>query len=113
MICKMFREAGFVEKLGTGLIAILDSYEERSLVDPQLIEGENYVKCILPRLQKRKEKIEPLSKLFALSAEISLEDAQRILGVSRSTATRRLNQWIRQGIIERIGKTRSTRFRKI
>jgi ATP-dependent DNA helicase RecG len=48
-ICKAFREAGLVEKLGSGLIAILDSYEEWGLATPCLLEGENYVKCILPR----------------------------------------------------------------
>lgn len=111
-ICKIFRESGYVEKLGSGIIAIFDSYAKEGLSDPQILEGENYVKSILPRGQKKTPAEEDLlSKLFALSSEISLEDVQRTLGVSRSTASRRVNEWIREGKIERTGKTRSIRFR--
>ena len=112
-ICKIFREAGYVEKLGSGIIAIFDSYDKEGLASPQILEGENYVKSILPRGQKKEVKEEDdFSKLFASSSEISLEDVQRILGVSRATASRRMNQWIKEGKINRIGKTRAIRYRK-
>ena len=51
-ICKILRESGYVEKLGSGLITIFESYEKRNLEDPIVIEGENYIKCILPRVLK-------------------------------------------------------------
>lgn len=114
IVCKIFREAGYVEKLGTGLIAIFDSYEEENLTEPQLIEGENFIKLILPRGSKGKKRViekDELTQLFAASSEISLNDVQKILGVSRATATRKMNQWIQKGRVERIGKTRSIRFR--
>jgi len=114
IICKIFREAGYVEKLGTGLIAIFESYEENNLMSPRIVEGENYVKLILPRELKNKGEVatdDELVKLFASSPEISLDDVQKILGVSRTTATRKMNRWIKDGRVERAGKTRSTRFR--
>ncbi|NGX49425.1 MAG: hypothetical protein K940chlam5_01023, partial [Candidatus Anoxychlamydiales bacterium] len=113
MICKIFREIGYIEKLGTGLIAIIESYEKRGLSDPKIIEGENYVKIILPRVLKKKNinrEQKKLEELFALSSEISIEDVQRILGVSRQTASRKMNRFIEKGVVERIGKTRSTRY---
>ncbi len=117
MICKIFREIGYIEKLGTGLIAIFESFEKRGLLDPKIIEGENYVKCILPRIFKKKiilnKEEENLEKLFALSIEISVEDVQNILGVSRQTASRKMNKLIESGFVERVGKTRSTRYRLI
>jgi predicted HTH transcriptional regulator len=50
IICKIFREAGYIEKLGSGFITLFESYEQRGgLYPPQVIEGENFIKCILPR----------------------------------------------------------------
>lgn len=115
MICKVFREAGYVEKIGSGLITIFDSYEKRNLVDPQLIEGENYVKCILPRVKKSKKlktEVDLIFALFDIHPEVTLDQIQSLLSISRSTATRRINALIRQGKIRRVGKTRSTRFRR-
>ncbi len=114
VLCKIFRESGYVEKLGTGFISIFESYEKEGLADPQVIEGENFVKSILPRVMKiadgNKEKKE-LSKLFSISREISIEDVQNILGVSRQTASRKMNRYIKEGLVERLGKTRATRFK--
>ena len=52
LICRIFREAGYVEKMGTGLLTIFNSYEKRGLVEPQIFELNNFVKCILPRKMK-------------------------------------------------------------
>ena len=115
VICKILREAGYVEKIGSGLITILDSYEKQNLADPQLIEGENYVKCILPRVKKQKQSMndpERILKLFDIYPEITLEQIQSTLSVSRTTATRRINELISAGKVIRIGKTRSIRFRR-
>jgi len=113
-ICKIFREAGYVEKIGSGLITIFDSYEKRNLEDPQFIEGENYIKCILPRIGKQKKPrndSERILALFDIYPEITLDQIQSILSVSRTTATRRISELIDSGKVIRIGKTRSTRFR--
>lgn len=116
ILCKILREAGYVEKLGTGLIAIFESYEERGLETPRIIEGENYVKSILPRaLKKVKSDAEEteLNKLFHSTSEISVNDVQRILGVSRATASRKMSHWIQSGKVKRIGKTRSVRYQQL
>ena len=48
-IAKVFRESGYSEKLGTGFRIIFSTYKARGLPEPKIIEGENFVKCILPR----------------------------------------------------------------
>jgi predicted HTH transcriptional regulator len=111
-ICKVFREAGYVEKIGSGLIAIFDSYEKQGLADPQFIEGENDIKCILPREIKPRKLLgdtEQILALFDRHSELTLDQIQAAL--SRATASRRVNELIRQGKMIRIGQTRSTRFR--
>jgi len=114
-IYKLFREADYIEKLGTGIISIFDSYEKYGLEEPKILEGENFVKTILPRiLQKKtsKKEVNFMKELFVISSEISIEDICKILGVSRQTTSRKMNQLIKQGLVERVGKTRSTRYRK-
>jgi Fic family protein len=84
------------------------------LIEPRIIDGGSYVKLILlrePKKEEQKEKEDELSRLFASSLEILLNDVQKTLGVSRTTATRKMNQWIKEEKVERIGKTRSIRFR--
>lgn len=49
VITRVFREAGIVEKLGSGFITLFSSYRDYGLERPTVIEGMNYVKCILPR----------------------------------------------------------------
>lgn len=56
IICKVMREAGYIEKMGSGLITIFESYEKYGLDTPEIIEGENFIKCILPRTKKTESK---------------------------------------------------------
>ena len=111
----MFREAGYVEKIGSGLIAIFDAYEKQNLADPQMVEGENYIKCILPRIEKQRGAMDDdqqILALFDIHPEITVDQVQSALSISRATATRRLSRLIHHGKVIRIGKTRSTRFRR-
>ena len=116
-ICKIFREAGYVEKLGTGFITIFDSYHKHGLADPQVIQGDNFIKCILPRFEKSTQPDEPedqqILRLFDSMQEITIQDIVNQLQVSRATASRRINELIDKGLLERIGKTRSVRYRKV
>ena len=48
-LTKILRRAQLVESLGSGFRTLFESYAERNLPEPLVIEGENYVKCILPR----------------------------------------------------------------
>ncbi|MDX8430302.1 MAG: putative DNA binding domain-containing protein [Candidatus Algichlamydia australiensis] len=113
-ICKIFREVGYVEKLGSGIIEILDSYEERGLATPQLIEGKNYVKCILPREEMKtppQTDEEKVLDLLSSSAEVTSKDIQKRLKISRATTLRRIEEMIDNGVLEKVGKTRSVRYR--
>lgn len=108
-ICKVFREAGLVEKLGSGLIAIADAYEERGLSPPQLVEGVGYVKCVLPR---GRSGVEPgdLLHLFDREPELSVAQIASWTGVSRATVQRRIKNLVDQGLIARLGSGPTTRY---
>lgn len=114
-ICKIFREMGLVEKMGTGFINIFKSYEEWGLERPQIIEGANFIKCILPRRSTSFEmqSEESILALFYTENEISAQEVAAKFSVSRATAQRWLNALIQKGLVERIGRTRNLRYRRI
>ncbi len=117
-ICKIFREMGLVEKMGTGLINIFKSYEAWGLEKPQIIEGANFIKCILPRqpsqsTPNRSKNEEDIQSLFYLQDEITCQDVVNKFSISRATAQRWLNSLIKKGLIERIGRTRNLRYRRV
>ncbi len=115
-ICKVFREAGLVEKMGTGFIQIFQSYEAWGLPKPQIIEGENFVKCILPHAYQKGalglQETDILS-LFHVQDEITIHDVMNKYAVSRATAQRWLQVHVVENKIERIGKTRNIRYRRL
>ena len=114
-ICKVFRERGLVEKMGTGFIQIFQSYEAWGLPKPQVIEGENFVKCILPRACGRGAQSvgeEDILSLFHVQEEITIHDVMNKYAVSRATAQRWLQTLVVEKKIERIGKTRNIRYKR-
>lgn len=113
-ICKVFREAQYIEKMGSGIITIFKTFEERGLKEPSIVEGEGFVKCILPRelldLQTKQEGVDPILALFDLVAEIKISDVIKNLGLSRTTAGRKLEQLVKLGKIKKKGKGRGTLY---
>ncbi|MBV8803311.1 MAG: putative DNA binding domain-containing protein [Gammaproteobacteria bacterium] len=118
IICKIMREAGYIEKLGSGFIEIFESYKKMKLQIPIIIEGENYIKCILPRVLQDKSHIEEndldkLKQLLIIKPEITVGDVIRHLLVSRSTALRRINELLKTKILKKVGNKKAVRYFKI
>lgn len=117
-ICKIFREMGLVEKMGTGFINIFKSYESWGLEKPQIIEGANFIKCILPRVFSRSHSAketpeENVLALFYFQNEITTQDVVNKFSISRATAQRWLNVLMTKQLVERMGKTRNVRYRRL
>lgn len=114
VVAKAFRAAGYIEKLGSGLITILDSYAKRGLQRPQIAEGNGFVKCVLPRKKGREKSrgiSEEIRSLFRVADEISVGDVIRELHLSRATASRRLRELVDKGMLNRVGRGRGSRYR--
>lgn len=118
-ICKAFREAGYIEKMGSGFITIFKTYEESYLKTPSVIEGEGFVKCILPRESLGRDKramldeLQPILALFDMATEITISDVTKNLGLARTTAGRRLEALFKLGKIKKLGKGRGTVYKKL
>jgi ATP-dependent DNA helicase RecG len=118
VICKVFREAGYIEKLGSGFITLFESYEKKHLYPPEVIEGENFIKCILPRPSfslkpyQADNDAQKVLALFEVADEIAISDVMEALNLSRPTAGRRLAQLTEEGILKQVGRSKATRYRK-
>jgi ATP-dependent DNA helicase RecG len=118
-ICKIFRQAKYIEKLGSGFYNLFHSYEIWGLKSPTIIEGENYVKCILPREKEKKPHLfennneeEKILGLLNQAEEFTISDVISVLGITRATAGRRLNSLVKESKLKKIGSGKSTRYRK-
>ena len=110
-ICKVFREADYIEKIGSGFITIFRSYKDRGLKTPSVIEGEGFVKCILPRVETKVEEgdeLRPIMDLFETMTEITISDVMSRFRLTRPTAGRKLNVLVKKGLIQKKGKGRGS-----
>ena len=110
-IAKIMREAGYVEKLGTGFRVIFDSCQKAGLKRPTVVEGDNFVKCILWRTKELGSEKSPILALFEFNELLSRQDICSVLGVSPATAGRQLSKLVSEGKIIRIGNGPGTKYR--
>ncbi len=114
-LCKVFREAGYVEKMGSGLPTIFQSYEDRNLKEPIIIEGENFIKCILPREKTdiNNSDADTILNLFNSATKITVSDVIQSLGISRTSAGRKLGELVLKGKIKKTGNGRGSCYIRI
>ena len=114
-------EAGYCEKLGTGFRLVFESYQEQNLQPPLIIEGENFIKCILPRpsVSELLEKKAPISNetrkilsLFDVSTHLSIGEIVAALKTPRATISRRLKELLKENLLTKSGKGKGTRYAK-
>ncbi len=116
-ICKAFREAGYIEKLGSGFIVMLDSYQAYHLPAPQVVDGGDYVKCMLsrPASYQKYQEVEDLQfrilQFFQAHHELSIKELIKALGTPRTTLHRALTTLLKAGILERFGQTQAVKYR--
>lgn len=116
LICRVFREAGYIEKMGTGLLIIFNSYENRGLIEPQIFEVSSFVKCILPRKTKPgsaslSEDAKKIEEIILAQGEVTISELIEILSLSRPTIWRRVQELLNKGVVKRIGHTRGASYR--
>lgn len=115
-ICKIFRESGYIEKLGTGILTAFAAYEQWGLPEPSIIDGENFVKCILPRDSYKavhaSDDLQQILKLFTTADELAVSDIMTALHIPRATATRRLNELVKNGDLSKVGRGKGTKYKK-
>ena len=123
-ITLFFHKAGIIERLGTGFTTILSTYRALSDIEPEIIEGDGFVKCVLPFLavpgsknsssknssekgSVATEKIfeeRRIRLLFHRQGKVTAIDIENEFQISRSTAIRILGRLIEHDKIKKEGK---------
>jgi ATP-dependent DNA helicase RecG len=114
-ICKIFREAGYIEKLGTGFSTVFRLFREAHLIAPVVNEGSGFVKCVLSRrkLSPEKAAVHPQDRALHFMKSrgaVSIRDLSEELQVSRASAGRILKELVKAGKIESQGRGPSTQY---
>lgn len=114
VISRIFRETGYVEKLGSGFLTLFESYRSENLEEPSVIEGKSFVKCVLPRYEKESSESsgpsEKIKRLFLNNPKLMVGQVIEELAVSRQTASRYLAEMVKNGSIKRIGSGPAVRY---
>lgn len=106
-LARLARRLGLIEKLGTGIRLMFESCAHANLAKPIFVEGADSVKVIFTFLPAEHPYISDEDKLLALfkiRKQIKLSEVEKYLGISRNTATRKLNLLIKAGKIRRKGR---------
>ena len=115
VITRAFREMGHIEKLGSGFIAVFDSYQKWGLPAPIVHEGVGFIKCILPRPGSSPVIVgdeQKVLQLFLLKNKVKTHDVMSHLSVSRATANRYLKALLEKNLIRKFGQGPSTYYLK-
>ena len=109
---RVFKDLGFVEHMGTGILRILKSY------DPSIFSFSNNfikvtipyrkVKGILPGKGKRKEtREEAILDMVKANPRVRQSEIASSLGVSRYTIIREMKSLEEAGLIEKVGSKKT------
>lgn len=117
-ICRAFREANYIEKLGTGFLTLFDSYDKWQLPEPNVQSGSGFVKCILPRPYRQNYRAplfndeQRILQLFEASVELSAAEIIQLTQIPRSSLARKLKALVDKKVLEVIGQGKATRYRR-
>jgi ATP-dependent DNA helicase RecG len=107
------RKMHLVEKLGSGVRTMYETCRKAHVADPIFTEGAEFVKVTSPFKPREGLDFESVvRKMLESSQEIRIENLVEITKLSRNTVTRKLNNLIQAGLLERIGQGRGTRYVK-
>jgi len=104
-IVKIFRKAGYIEQLGTGIMRMRQACREAGLPAPEFQEVGNFLKVVFPRRQMAlPDDLKSLYDLLAVEGELASSQIADRLGVHQNTALNRLKKLQEIGLIRRKGR---------
>jgi len=106
-LAKIARKLRLIEKLGSGIRLIFDSCKKEKLKKPSFYEDGDFLKVVFYFEKELDEGLSVEEKIVELGlsfGEIRIKDLISKVGISRNTATRKMNILIEKKIFERKGK---------
>lgn len=113
-LANLFYRMKLIEAYGTGISKIISSYEGMS-IKPEFKNVKGAFRVVLPNTNTNKvemsnEKYMQVIKLLEKQNEITRIDVEKVLKIATTTALNILKEMVNEGIIEKIGSGKSTRY---
>ena len=111
LIVKIFREAGYVEQLGTGIMRIKEACRTNALPEPKFEETSNFFKVTIFRSHLAlSPDLEDVYDLIRLGAPSGSREIAEKLNIHQNTALKRLKQLEEKGLIHKQGSGPRVRY---
>jgi len=110
-IVKIFREAGYVEQLGTGIIRIKEACRTNALPEPKFEETGNFFKATIFRARLTlSPDLEDVFELIKQGIPLGSKEIAENLNIHQNTALKRLRQLEEKGLIHKQGSGPRVRY---
>lgn len=111
LIVKIFREAGYVEQLGTGIMRIKESCRTNALPEPKFEETGNFFKVTIFRSRLAlSPDLEDVYELIRRGAPLGSREIAEQFNIHQNTALKRLKQLEEKGLIYKQGSGPRVRY---
>jgi ATP-dependent DNA helicase RecG len=111
LIVKIFREAGYVEQLGTGIMRIKETCRTNALPEPKFKETGNFFKTIIFRTRLTiSPDLEDIFELIKQGGSLGSKEIAENLNIHQNTALKRLRQLEKKGLIHKQGSGPRVRY---
>jgi predicted HTH transcriptional regulator len=111
LIVKIFREAGYVEQLGTGIMRIKEACRTNALPEPKFEETGNFFKTIIFRARLTiSSDLEDVYELIKQGPPLGSRKIAANLHIHQNTALKRLKQLEEKGLIHKQGRGPRVRY---
>ena len=111
LIVKIFREAGYVEQLGTGIMRIKEACRTNALPEPKFEETGNFFKITIFRSRLALlPDLEDVYELIRQGVPLSSREIAEKLNIHQNTALKRLRQLEEKGLIYKQGSGPRVRY---
>ena len=110
-IVKIFRKAGYVEQLGTGIIRMREACSKAGLIEPQFLEIGNYFKVIFYKRQTAlPHELKTIYDLLTDKGGLASSQIASHLNIHQNTALKRLNKLIGMDLVAKKGRGSDVRY---
>jgi len=110
-IVKIFREAGYVEQLGTGIMRIKEACRTNALPEPKFEEMGNFFKATIFRARLTlSPDLEDVFELIKQGIPLGSKEIAENLNIHQNTALKRLRQLEEKGLIHKQGRGPRVRY---
>lgn len=111
-IVKMFRKAGYIEQLGTGISRMRRACRDADLPEPEFQEVGNFLKVILSRRHAAlPDELKRVYNLLSAEGQLPSSEIAEKLGIHRNTALKRLNKLREKGLVEKKGRGSNVKYK--